>query len=61
MPNPACSRPEVVYRVEPGWIGSPELKYTRQDGALGIRMERMTNRNRSVTHPAISESGTQVY
>ena len=60
MPNPACDGPEVAHRVEPGRIGSPELKYTRQDGALGIRMGRMTNRNRPVTQPARIISETQV-
>ena len=61
MPNPACGRTEVACGVESGWKGSPELKYTRQDGALGNWMGRMTNRNRPVTHPALMRTETHVY
>jgi len=60
MPNPACDRTEATCRVKPGRNGSLESKHTRQDEEPGIRMERMTNRNRSVTHPALMRTGTHV-
>lgn len=60
MPNPACGGTEVTRRAKPGWKGSPEPKHTRQDGALGKWMGRMTNRNRPVTHPALIGTGTHV-
>lgn len=60
MPNPACGRTEATCRVKPGRNGSLESKHTRQDEEPGIRMERMTNRNRSVTHPALMSTGTHV-
>ncbi len=60
MPNPACGGTEANRCVKPGWIGSPEPKHTRQDGALGNWMDRMTNRNQSVTHPALIGTGTHV-
>ena len=60
MPNPACDGIEAIRRVKPGWKGSPEPKHTRQDGALGKWMERMTNRNRSVTHPALMRTEAHV-
>lgn len=61
MPNPACGRIEVTCGVESGWKGSPEPKYTRQDGTLGNWMGRMTNRNQPVTHPASIGTETHVY
>jgi len=60
MPNPACDRTEATCRVKPGRNGSPESKHTRRDGEPGIWKERMTNRNRSVTHPALMCAGTHV-
>jgi len=60
MPNPARGRIEATFRVKPGWTGSPEPKHARQDGALCIWMERMTNRNRSVNRPALIGTGTHV-
>jgi hypothetical protein len=60
MPNPACDRIEAACRVKPGRNGSLESKHTRQDEEPGIWMERMTNRNRSVTHPALIGTGTYV-
>ncbi len=56
MPNPACNRIEADYCVKPGWKGSPESEYTRQDGELGNWVERMTNRNQSVKHPAFNNN-----
>ena len=61
MPNPACDEIEATLRAKPGWKGSPEPEYTRQDGALGIWTGRMTNRNRPVTHPALIGAETHVY
>jgi hypothetical protein len=60
MPNPARDRTEATCRVKPGRNGSLESKHTRQDEEPGIRMERMTKRNRSVTHPALMRAGTHV-
>ena len=60
MPNQACGGTEAGRRVKPGRIGSPEPKHTRQDGALGKWMDRMTNRNQSVTHPALMYAETHV-
>lgn len=57
----ACPNRHVVSRgthyVKPGGKGSPESEHTRQEGALGIWVERMTYRNQSVTHPALKCSG----
>jgi len=58
VPNPACGGSEAARRVKPGRKGSPEPKRARQDGALGIWMGRMTNRNRSVNRPALMGAGT---
>ena len=60
MPNPACGRIEATYGVKPGRKGSPESKHTRQDGALGNWMGRMTNRNQPVTPPALNKTGVHV-
>ena len=60
MPNPACGRTEVACGAKPGRKGSPEPKHTRQEGALGIWMGRMTNRNQPETHPARMRAGTHV-